>query len=81
MPIHVSGPASRLFHLFDRISQELRDITLFHELLNKRKKPFHLKIGKPIPPARLDVDATRATLRSRPLSSGSCPSDPDADFA
>ena len=60
-PIHLSGPYSRLFHWFDRFSQELRDITLFHELLNKKRKPFALKVGKPIPPSRLDIDAGKAT--------------------
>jgi hypothetical protein len=51
VPIHVAGPNSTLFHLFDRVSKELRDITLFHELLNKKRKAFQLKVGKPIPPA------------------------------
>ena len=36
VPIHVSGPYSRLFHFFNRFSAELRDVTLFHELLNKK---------------------------------------------
>lgn len=81
VPIHVSGPYSRLFHLFDRVSQELRDITLFHELLNKRRKPFHLKIGKPIPPSRLDIDAARATYALKAFTERVLPSQPDADFA
>ena len=63
VPSHVAGPDSTLFHMFDRVSEELRDITLFHELLNKRKATFQLKVGKPIPPARLDIDddANRAS--------------------
>ncbi|RZJ04047.1 MAG: acyltransferase [Brevundimonas sp.] len=81
VPVHVSGPYSRLFHWFDRISQELRDITLFHELLNKRKKPFYLKIGKPIPASRLDVDAARATYALKAFTERVLPSQPDADFA
>jgi putative hemolysin len=40
VPIHVAGPWSTLFHLFDRVSRELRDITLFHELLNKSGRRF-----------------------------------------
>ena len=80
-PIHVSGPYSRLFHWFDRISPELRDITLFHELLNKRKKPFFLKVGKPIPPARLDIDAGKATYALKAFTERVLPSQPDADFA
>ena len=56
IPIHVAGPTSRLFHLFDKVSQELRDITLFHELLNKKGRAFDLIVGRPIPPLALDVD-------------------------
>lgn len=81
IPIHVTGPTSTLFHLFDRFSQELRDVTLFHELLNKRKKPFRLSIGKPIPPSRLDIDATRATYALKAFTERVLPSQPDADFA
>jgi putative hemolysin len=81
VPIHVAGPNSRLFHWFDRISQELRDITLFHELLNKARKRFFLKVGKPIPPTRLDIDATRATYALKAFTERVLPSQPDADFA
>ncbi len=48
VPIHVDGPWSFWFHLFDRFSGELRDITLFHELLNKRGQRFKLVVGEPI---------------------------------
>lgn len=81
IPIHVTGPTSTLFHLFDRFSQELRDVTLFHELLNKRKKAFRLSVGKPIPPRRLDIDATRATYALKAFTERVLPSQPDADFA
>lgn len=81
VPIHVSGPYSRLFHWFDRISQELRDVTLFHELLNKRRKPFFLKVGKPIPASRLDIDAGKATYALKAFTERVLPSQPDADFA
>ena len=81
VPIHVSGPYSRLFHWFDRFSGELRDITLFHELLNKRRKPYFLKVGKPIPPSRLDIDAARATYALKAFTERVLPSQPDADFA
>jgi putative hemolysin len=81
VPIHVTGPTSTLFHLFDRFSKELRDVTLFHELLNKRKKPFRLNVGKPIPPSRLDIDATRATYALKAFTERVLPTQPDADFA
>ncbi len=61
IPIHVAGPWSTLFHLFDKRSQELRDITLFHELLNKTGRKFELIVGKPIDPASLAADTGEAT--------------------
>jgi putative hemolysin len=81
VPIHVAGPDSTLFHLFDRVSEELRDITLFHELLNKKKAAFQLKVGKAIPPARLDIDAARATAGLKTFTERVLPEQPDADFA
>ena len=81
VPIHVAGPRSNLFHLFDRVSPELRDITLFHELLNKRKTAFQLKVGKPIPPSRLDIDAVKATYGLKAFTERVLPSQPDAEFA
>ena len=81
VPIHVTGPYSRLFHLFDRVSKELRDITLFHELLNKRKKAYRLSVGLPIPPERLDIDAAKATYALKAFTERVLPGQPDAVFA
>lgn len=81
IPIHVSGPTSRLFHLFDKVSQELRDITLFHELLNKKGRAFDLIVGRPIPPLALDVDAQAATLKLKTFVERTLAADPDATFA
>lgn len=81
VPMHVAGPTSRLFHFFDRFSQELRDVTLFHELLNKTGKPFHLTVGRPIPPERLDVDVARATLVLKTFTERTLAQQPDAEFA
>ncbi|MEL7541381.1 MAG: 1-acyl-sn-glycerol-3-phosphate acyltransferase [Pseudomonadota bacterium] len=53
VPAHVTGPFPYLFHLFDRFSDELRDVTLFHELLNKANgdyapcfNSFHVDINQ-----------------------------------
>ena len=81
IPIHVAGPTSRLFHLFDKVSQELRDITLFHELLNKKSRAFDLIVGRPIPPLALDVDAQAATLKLKAFVERTLAADPDATFA
>jgi len=81
VPIHVAGPDSTLFHLFDRISQELRDVTLFHEMLNKRGKAYRLTVGRPIPPSRLDIDAAKATYALKAYVERVLPSQPDQEFA
>jgi len=81
IPIHVAGPTSRLFHLFDKVSQELRDITLFHELLNKKGRAFDLIVGRPIAPLALDVDAQAATLKLKTFVERTLAADPDATFA
>ncbi|HEX6867059.1 MAG TPA: acyltransferase, partial [Caulobacteraceae bacterium] len=54
VPVHVTGPWATLFHLFDRVSGELRDITLFHELLNKKGARYRLLIGEPMDPAAIE---------------------------
>ena len=80
VPMHVIGPYSRLFHLFDKVSQELRDVTLFHELLNKEGKPFGVDVGLPIPADRLDVDAAKATEALKTFTERTLAADPDAVF-
>ena len=50
----------RLFHFFDRFCGELRDITLFHELLNKRGRRFSLTIGEPVAASDLPADPAEA---------------------
>ena len=65
VPIHVDGPWSFWFHFFDRFSGELRDITLFQELLNKRGRRFKLVVGEPIDAAAIPGDAAEATATLR----------------
>jgi putative hemolysin len=81
LPIHVAGPWSTLFHLFHGRSDELRDITLFHELLNKRGREFVLTVGPPIPPSALPDDATEATARLKAYVERELAADPDRAFA
>jgi putative hemolysin len=61
VPIYMTGPNSFWFHFFDRFSGELRDITLFKELLNKRGQLFTMVAGPPIPPPDLAGDAGEVT--------------------
>jgi putative hemolysin len=81
LPVHVAGPWSTLFHLFHRVSSELRDITLFHELLNKRGRAFRLTIGPPIPPEALAGDAADLTQQLKAYVERALPADPDRPFA
>lgn len=80
VPVHMTGPTSRLFHLFDKISQELRDVTLFHELLNKEGQTFGLTFGQPVLTEQLDIDADRATLQLKIYIERDLSAQPDAPF-
>jgi putative hemolysin len=62
VPVHVAGPYAFWFHLFDKVSNELRDITLFHELLNKSGKTYSLTYG-PLIPAELAAGDTAVLTR------------------
>lgn len=81
LPMHLAGPWSTLFHLFHRVSSELRDVTLFHELLNKRGKSFHLTIGHPAPSAALPLDASEAARAMQAHVEHVLRKDPQAVFA
>ncbi len=80
-PIHLAGPWSTLFHFFDGWSKELRDITVFHELLNKRGGRYRLTVGPLIPPDTLHLEAAEATLRLKRYIEETLPADPDRTFA
>jgi len=77
VPMHLAGPWSTLFHLFNQVSSELRDITLFHELLNKRGQTFTLTVGAPIAPEALDPDAAAATSALKTYVETVLPRDPE----
>ncbi len=81
LPISLKGPWSAMFHFFNGFSPELRDITLFHELLNKQGRAFALTIGPPIPPAALDGDPGELTLRLKAYVEHELPADPGHMFA
>ncbi|MEX0311713.1 MAG: lysophospholipid acyltransferase family protein [Tateyamaria sp.] len=49
IPIHIEARNSALFYILDLIHPTLRDITLFHETLNKDTQPFRIRVGAPIP--------------------------------
>jgi putative hemolysin len=60
LPLHIRACNSWLFYALSQFSHELRDVTLFHELLNKRGRRFELTLGLPIEPAELPDDPAEA---------------------
>lgn len=54
VPARITARNSGLFYLLSRWSDELRDMTVFHELLNKKAGAFHITVGKPVAPELLD---------------------------
>ena len=56
VPVHLSARNSALFYLFDLLHPTLRDITLFHETLNKARQPYRITLGHPLPAAALPRD-------------------------
>ncbi len=81
LPLHLSGPWSTLFHFFHGFSGELRDITLFHELLNKKGREFSLIVGPLIGWNQLDPDSTVATEAMKAYVTQVLPNHPDQPFS
>jgi putative hemolysin len=72
IPVNIRARNSAMFYLFDLIHPTLRDITLFHEVLNKARQPYRLTVGQPIPPDRLPAQSEQgiALLRDATLALG-----------
>ncbi len=81
VPLHVGAENSKLFYRLSQINGELRDITLFHELLNKSGAAFDLTFGKPIPTHELLGEPAAVTEALRHYVARSLGDDPDAEFA
>ncbi len=50
IPLNLDARNSALYYLFCELSNELRDITLFHELLNKRGSKIRMTFGEAVHP-------------------------------
>jgi len=72
IPVNIRARNSWLFYLFDLIHPSLRDITLFHETLNKGRQPYCVTVGRPIPAAALPANSHDAIedLKARTLRLG-----------
>jgi putative hemolysin len=60
IPVNIRARNSALFYFFDLIHPTLRDITLFHETLNKDRQPYRLTVGEPISAAALPAKSEEA---------------------
>jgi len=79
-PVHLTGPWSTLFHFFNGFSNELRDITVFHELLNKRGGRYRMTVGPLIPAEAAPHDSAEATGRLKAYIETLLPADSDLPF-
>lgn len=72
IPVNIRARNSALFYLFDLLHPTLRDITLFHETLNKSRQPFRITVGEPISAAALPAKSEDgiAMLRKATLALG-----------
>lgn len=61
LPVHIRARNSWLFYGLSQLANELRDVTLFQELLNKRNRRFELTFGDLIDAADLPSDPNTAT--------------------
>jgi putative hemolysin len=79
-PLNVQATNSWLYYFFSKVNGELRDITLFHELLNKKNSPFEMIFGPLISPETFEGDANTHTLALREYVSSHLAADENADF-
>jgi len=79
-PLHIKGRNSALYYRFCNLNRELRDITLFHELLNKQGDKFHLTFGRQIPWEHLAGDPQAVTDHVRNYVENILPDDPERPF-
>ena len=80
LPVHMSGPYSFWFHTFAKFSAELRDMTLFHELLNKQGKTYKLTFGPLIPHTAIAGDTTSSIRQLKHYIESVLPGAPDTPF-
>jgi putative hemolysin len=80
IPLNLDARNSALYYLFCDLSNELRDITLFNELLNKRGSKFRMTFGEAIAPDRLAGDPVMLTEALKQHVAYSLLTDPDARF-
>ncbi|MET0574571.1 MAG: 1-acyl-sn-glycerol-3-phosphate acyltransferase, partial [Mesorhizobium sp.] len=80
VPARITARNSGLFYFLSKYSTELRDMTVFHELLNKKGRAFSITIGKPIPAEALDGEPADVTARLQQHTVEGLAGNPDSTF-
>ncbi len=80
IPLNLDARNSKLFYTLSKLNGELRDITLFHELLNKKRSSFEMTFGPLISPETFKGDAVDLTRKLRHHISETLRNAPDAPF-
>lgn len=65
IPLRIQARNSAMYYGFSRLNAELRDITLFREMLNKKHRLFRLTFGELIAPETLPDNADESTAMLR----------------
>lgn len=81
VPLHIDATNSWVYYLFSRMNGELRDITLFRELLNKTGSYFGMHFGPALSPEKLAGDASELTQRLQDHVSYIMSEDPHTPFS
>jgi len=80
VPAHITSRNSGLFYLLSKYSTDLRDMTIFHELLNKKGRAMSITVGRPIPPDALEGDPAELAERLQDYTVRALAADPWAEF-
>lgn len=80
LPLYMSGRNSLLYYFFHLTSSELRDMTLFKELLNKKNYPFSMTFGPLIQPEAFDGDPSELAARLKTYVEDELSKDPAKAF-
>jgi putative hemolysin len=80
VPMRMTARNSGLFYLLSRYSTELRDMTIFRELLNKKGGSYSVVIGRPIPATDLEGESGEVIARLQEHTVFGLAADPEAVF-
>ena len=81
LPVNIRAENSWLYYFLSKVNGELRDITLFYELLNKKGAKFDITFGKLIDPADLAGDVQMVSEDLKEYVSYHLADQPDLTFA